>query len=454
MKNRKGLFSDRDFYSRLLALMVPIMLQSLMLASVAAGDAIMLGRVEQNSMSAVSLATQVQFIQNMVLASITGAASILGAQFWGKKDLTTINDIYCMSLRLAVLASFLFFAACVFAPEYLMKIFTNEPALIEIGCDYLRIAGWSYLLTGISQCYLTIMKISGHAARSAWISSGTVVLNLILNAVFIFGFAGIPALGARGAAIATLIARVVELGWAVISSFEKTFIRPKFSGFLHMNKALEIKFQKCALPLLGACLFWGVGFTSYTAVMGHMGGDAAAANSVSAVVRDLMCCVCNGLASGGGILVGYELGAGNLKRGREYGDRLTKLSFLCGLLSTAVILLVIPVVIRFMVLTEEARELLIGMMIIMAVYMIGRCVNSIVINGIFAAGGDTMFDMYSLAVCMWGIAIPLAFAGAFWWHWPVLLVYACTCIDEVGKIPWVIYHYRKYRWVKDLTVKN
>ncbi|MDD3278596.1 MAG: MATE family efflux transporter [Lachnospiraceae bacterium] len=454
MTKKKGIFADRNFYKRLFALMVPIMLQSLMLASVAAGDAIMLGRVEQNSMSAVSLATQIQFIQNMVLASVTGAAAILGAQYWGKKDKDTINEIYCMSLRFAVLASFLFFAACVIFPEYLMKIFTNEEVLIQIGAGYLRIAGWSYLLTGISQCYLTIMKITGHAARSAWISSGAVVLNIILNAIFIFGFGPVPAMGARGAALATLIARVIELVWAVGSSFQKGFLRPQFSGFLRIDKQLEIKFQKCALPLLGASLFWGVGFTSYTAIMGHMGGDAAAANSVSAVVRDLMCCVCNGLASGGGILVGYELGAGQLEKGKEYGNRLAKLSFLCGFVSLGIIMLVTPFVVQFMILTEEAKKLLMGMMFIMAVYMIGRCVNTIVINGIFAAGGDTMFDMYSLAVCMWGIAIPLAFAGAFLWHWPVLLVYACTCVDEVGKIPWVMYHFRKYRWVKDLTVKK
>ena len=159
----------------------------------------------------------------------------------------------------------------------------------------------------------------------------------------------------------------------------------------------------------------------------------------------------DGISSGGGILVGNELGAGNLKKGRLYGDRLVKLAFLCGILSTAIMLAVIPLVIRFVELTDQAGSYLIGMMLIMAVYMIGRAINTIIINGIFAAGGDTLFDMYSLAICMWGIAIPLAAAGTFLFHWPVLVVYACTCLDEVGKIPWVMIHYRKYIWVKDLT---
>lgn len=185
--------------------------------------------------------------------------------------------------------------------------------------------------------------------------------------------------------------------------------------------------------------------------MGHLGTDATAANSVAAVIRDLVCCLCNGLGSGGGILVGNELGAGNLKKAKLYGDRLTKLSFLTGALSTVVMLMLTPALMNFVKLTPGARKYLLGMMLIMAFYMIGRAINTIVINGIFAAGGDTMFDMYSLAVTMWGIAIPLAAAGTFLLDWPVLVVYACTCLDEVGKIPWVMHHYRKNKWVRNLT---
>lgn len=445
------MFSDKEFCRKLFQLTLPIALQSLMLASVAAADAIMLGSVEQNSMAAVSLATQIQFIQNMILTAIVSASGILGAQYWGKGDKRSVNDIFCISLRYAGVVSLLFFVGCIFFPRYLMMIFTNEEVLIHIGIRYLKIAGWSYLLTGISQCYLAIMKVSDHASQTAMISSGAVVINIVLNAVFIFGLFGLPAMEVQGAALATLIARIVELLWCVICSGRKGFIRPDWSRFMKRNPLLASDFRKCVLPLLGASLFWGVGFTSYTAFMGHMGTDAAAANSVASVVRDLICCLCNGISSGGGILVGHELGAGNLDRGKLYGDRLVKLAFICGFLSTGIMLLATPVVLMFVKLTDQAGRYLVGMMIIMAVYMIGRAVNTIIINGIFAAGGDTMFDMYSLAVCMWGIAIPLAAAGTFLFHWPVLVVYACTCLDEVGKIPWVMVHYKKYIWVKDLT---
>ena len=446
-----GFFHDKIFYRKLWSLAFPIALQSLMLATVAAMDALMLGYLDQNAMSAVSLATQVQFIQNMVLGTITAGIAILGAQYWGKGDKETLNDIFCMSLRLSALVSVAFFVGCVFFPRYLMLIFTDEEVLIEIGIRYLRIAGWSYLLTGISQCYLAIMKVSEHAAQAARVSVTISLADTAMNAIFIYGLLGFPAMGVEGASVSTLVSRILELIWVVFLSCRKTYIRPQWRGMFRRNRLLAKDFRKCTLPILGASLAWGIGFTSYSAFMGHLGTDATAANSVAAVIRDLVCCLCNGLASGGGILVGNELGAGDLKKGKLYGDRLVKLAFIAGFLSTGVMLLVKPVILRFVKLTAGAQDSLLGMMLIMAFYMIGRAVNTIIINGIFAAGGDTMFDMYSLAVVMWCVAIPLAAAGTFFLDWPVLAVYACTCLDEVGKIPWVLIHYRKNKWVRDLT---
>jgi putative MATE family efflux protein len=442
---------NKGFYQKLRKLALPISFQSLMLAAVAAGDALMLGRVAQNEMAAVSLATQIQFVQNMFLMAVTAAGSILGAQYWGKGDRDTVRSLFNMMLRWCGVVSLIFFTACELCPELLMRLFSHDDPIIEIGSAYLRIAGWSYLITGISQCYLTTMKVTDHVTPCAWISSSAVVINIILNAVFIFGLFGAPAMQARGAALATTLARVAELALCIVISSRETFLQPVWSKMFEKKKQLAADFRRQCFPLLGGGLFWGVGFTSYTAIMGHMGTDAAAANAVAAVVRDLICCVCNGVGSAAGIMVGNELGAGNLEKGKAYGIKLKNISFIIGFASMAVVLALTPLVVRMVVLTDDARQYLTGMMIIMAVYMIGRCVNTVTINGVLDGGGDTLFDMYSLAVCMWGIAIPLALLGAFVFHWPVLLVYACTCLDEVGKIPWVMYRFRKYKWVKDLT---
>ena len=442
---------DRQFYKNLIRISLPIALQSLMLAMVAACDALMLGRVAQEQMTAVSLATQIQFVQNMFLSAATAAGAILGAQYWGKGDKRTLEDIFDLMLLFCGAVSLAFFLACELCPGVLMSIFAEDAGLIRVGSSYLRIAGWSYLITGISQCYLTIMKVTENVKAGAIISSVAVILNIVLNAVFIFGFLGIPALEARGAAVATTISRVAELLLCLVVSAGARYIRPALSRMFGISKELVGDFFKQCLPLMGGGLCWGVGFTSYTAIMGHMGVDAAAASSVAAVVRDLVCCMCNGIGSAAGIIVGNELGAGRLEQGKKYGIKLKNISFVIGFISTAIVLAVTPLVVNGVILTDRAREYLIWMMVIMSVYMIGRCVNTVTINGVLDGGGDTIFDLYSLIVCMWMIAIPLALCGAFVFHWSPLAVYACTCLDEVGKIPWVMYRVRKYKWVKDLT---
>ncbi|WP_035789606.1 MATE family efflux transporter [Butyrivibrio sp. XBB1001] len=442
---------NRKFYKNLLRIALPIALQSLMLAMVAAADALMLGRVTQEQMTAVSLATQVQFVQNMFIFSSTTAGAILGAQYWGKGDKKTLQNIFNLMLVSSEIICIIFFLMCEFIPGKLMHIFASDPQLIAIGTSYLRIAGWSYLLVGISQSYLSIMKVTENIKEGAFISSSVVIINIILNAVFIFGLLGAPRMEARGAALATTISRVIELVFCIVISFKPSYIRPALSRLFAIPLNLTGDFMKQYLPLLGGSLCWGIGFTSYTAIMGHLGVDAAAANSIAAVVRDLTCCMCNGVGSAAGIIVGNELGAGKLDVGKAYGIKLKNISYVIGFASTALVLLVTPIVVNGVILTDAARNYLVGMMIIMSIYMIGRAVNTVTINGVLDGGGDTLFDMYSLIVTMWCIAIPLALAGAFVFHWSPLLVYACTCLDEVGKIPWVMYRFRKYKWVKDLT---
>ena len=446
-----GIIRDKVFTRKLALLALPIAFQNLMLALVAAADALMLGRFAQNAMAAVSLATQIQFVQNIILWGIVSGAGVLGAQYWGKGDRPAMGRIFGISVRQSLWICVLFFVACRCFPEKLMLCFAHDPELVRIGAEYLKIAAWSYLLTGISQCYLGIMKVSDHVRESTVISSGAVVINVIFNAIFIFGAFGFPRMGVRGAALATVLARVAELVWCVVLSHRKSYIRLTLRDVTTIDRALSRDFLRYTLPIIGAVLLWGIGFTAYTALMGHLGPDAAAANAIAAVARDLMCCICNGLAGGCGIMIGNELGAGDLERGKMYGERSMVLSFLAGCFSTLVILASIPVVSRAFPLTEQAHRYMIGMFMILSVYMIGRCVCTVVINGIFSAGGDTLFDVYSLCVCMWGVALPCAFLGAFCWKLPVLAVYACTCLDEVGKIPWVMLHYRRYKWVRNIT---
>lgn len=446
-----SVFKDKEFNKKLFHLALPLVLQALLLATVAAADAIMLGNLDETSMSAVSLATQFQFLQNMEIFAVTGAFLALGAQYWGKNDLHSVSDVFCIELRVNFVISLIFFVGTVFFPRQLMTIYTNSEILINGGAEYLRIAGFSYLLVGISQSFLSLFKVTEKAKHSAIISGTTVFINIILNAILIFGLFGMPRLGIKGAALATLVSRIIELLWCVVITSGKNFFKPNLKRISVYFKNLSHDFFMTVMPLIGAVTMWAVGFSSYSSFMGHLGESATSANSVAAVIRDLVCCLCDGLASAGGIMVGNKLGSGNLEKGKENGKKMSVISFLTGIVSTLLMLSSIPVIFSFIKLTSEARKLLLQMMIVLSFYMIGRSVNTVIINGVFAAGGDTKFDAYSLAVTMWGLAVPLAALGTYVFKFPVIVVYAFTCLDEVGKIPWTMYHFKKYKWVRDLT---
>lgn len=443
---------DQQFVRKLAALVLPIAFQQFMLALVSASDAIMLGIQDQSYLSAVSLAGQVQFVFNLFLAAMTIGASMFAAQYWGKGDKESVEKIFAVVLRISFLVSLLFFAGAVFFPEPLMRIFTSENLLTEQGARYLRVVGLSYVLCSVSQIYLCIMKNSGHAAKSSVISSAAVVLNIVLNAVFIFGLWKAPRLEIAGAALATVIARSVELLWVMLDSVKADRVKARVTYLLHPDQSLKRDFWKYTAPVLGNEIVWGCGFTMYSVIMGHLGSDAVAANSIANIAKNLIACFCLGLGSGAGIMVGNELGAGHLEKAKEYGRRLCLLSVLSGVLSGLLLLAVSPAILAFANLSEQAGTYLQWMLVMCSYYLIGKSVNGTTIAGIFCAGGDSRFGFWCDTVTMWCITVPLGLIAAFWLKLPVLTVYFVVNLDEILKLPAVYRNYKRYRWVKDLTV--
>ena len=203
-------------------------------------------------------------------------------------------------------------------------------------------------------------------------------MNIAFNAVFIFGIGPIPQLRAEGAAIATVISRLAELVICLFLSCRPGYLHPRTANLLKVDSVLSRDFIRVSLPLLGASLLWGAGFSAYTAIVGHLGADAAAANSVASVVRDLICCLCNGIAAAGGILLGQELGAGNQEEARRIGIRLRDISFFIRFVSMGMVLLLTIPVVAGLKLTPSAQSYLTGMMLVQAFYMIGRTVNTVI----------------------------------------------------------------------------
>ena len=442
------------FYKKLLSLVLPIAFQQFMLSLVGASDAVMLGMISQEALSAVSLAGQVMFVFNLFLTAFSMGASMLAAQYWGKGDAETVKKILAFVLRISLAVSLVFCLGTLLFPYQIMRFFTSEQILIHGGVKYLQVSSLSYLMCGISQIYLCIMKNTGHAARSTLISSTAVILNLALNFILIFGLYGAPALGIAGAALATVIARGAEMIWAVLDSCIPGRIRLKIYYFIHPDRKIKKTYWKYSLQILVNQLAWGCGFTMYSVIMGHMGSDAVAANSIANVAKNLMVCFCIGVGNGGSILVGHELGAGNLSHARESGRNLCRLAVVSGIITGALLLIISPLILHFSSLDSQAEEYLKWMLIVCAYYLAGKSINTTTIGGIFSAGGDTRFGLICDTVTMWCVTVPLGAIAAFVLKWPVLAVYFVLNLDEIVKLPVVYKHYKKYLWVHDLTRKD
>lgn len=326
--------------------------------------------------------------------------------------------------------------------------------MIRHGVRYLRIVGIIYLLCGVSQIYLCIMKNSGLATKSMVIGSAAAALNLVLNAVLIYGLFGAPRMEAAGAALATAISRVAELLWVLYEHGKKGRIKMRLPYLRHPDAVLKKDFWHYTLPVLGNELVWGGGFTMYSVIMGHLGSDAVAANSIANIVKKLIASLALGIGNGGSILVGNELGAGRLVQARRYGGKLCRISVISGIASGIVLLLVSPLVLAVTDLTPEAAEYLKWMLVMCSYYMVGKYVNGTTIAGIFCAGGDSRFGFLCDAVTLWCFTVPVGFLMVFVWKCPVLLVYFVINLDEIVKLPAVYRRYRRYLWLKDLTVRN
>lgn len=440
-----------EFMAKLLSLVLPIAFQQFMLSLVSASDAVMLGRLTQDALSAVSLAGQVAFVQNLFLAAMTIGLSVLAAQYWGKKDIQSVECIFAYVFKITVTVSALFMLMSFLFPEFLMQLFTQDKILIVYGATYLRVVSLSYLLTGISQIFLCILKNSGKALRSSIISSVSVIANIVLNAVLIFGLFGFPRMEIAGAALATVIARFIETIWCCLETAIQNGVKLRFGNILKDNTVLRHDFWQYTFPILGNEVVWGIGFTMYSVIMGHLGSDAVAANSIANIVKNLIACLCIGLGNGSGIMVGAELGAGRLEKARTYGNKLCRLSVMLGIISGIVLLILAPVIPSFANLSSQSAFYLKWMLAMCSYYMIGRSVNGTTIAGIFCAGGDSRFGFFCDAVTMWCVTVPLGCLAAFVFHLPVLAVFFIINLDEIVKLPAVYLHYKKYLWVRNLT---
>ena len=439
----------RSLRKEIVRLALPIALQQFMTALVGACDAIMLGKLSQDAMSAVSLATQVTFVFNLFMFAFMAGENMFVAQYYGKGDYKGISQVFSLVTKICGCIAVVFLAGALFFPEQLMRILTNEETLIVLGSEYLRVIGISYVFSGIAQTFLAIMKNCGAVNMSTLINGVMVILNIVLNAVFIFGLSGFPKMGIKGAALATVLATVVQFLWSV--GYVLCRIRAVKFSLRSCEKKLFGRFWQKAVPLLINNLAWGIGFSMYSVIMGHLGTDAVAANGIANISKNLVVCFCLGLGNAGSIIVGNRLGADRLQEAKEVGETLTKTAIIAGIVSGLVLIALSPFITKMVDLTPTARGYLQKMLLICSYYIAGKSVNCMTIGGIFAAGGDSKFGMLCDSVTLWCIIVPLGCICAFILKLPVMVVYFVLNLDEIIKLPVVYKHYKKYKWIKNLT---
>ena len=441
----------KSFYKDLRNVVQPMAIQNLISSAVNSADVIMLGYIGQTAIAASSLAGNVAFILFMISTGLSSGLVMLGAQYWGKKDTEAIKTLLGIGLRICCSVEIIVACIAAFYPRILMLIFTKDSALIAEGCKYLRAASFSYVCLSFSQMFQAGFKSIERVKIVTITSTTSLFLNIGLNAVFIFGLLGVPKMGITGVGIATSIARFIEMVICFIYAGRQTDIKFSVTCVFRRNKLLTRDFFKYSLPAVGNELVWGSAFAMYSVIMGHLGEDIVAANSVVNTVRQLGSVLCFGMAYGGAIVVGKYMGAGDMAVAERNASRLARVTIFSGVLGAVLLICLYPVLPYIADLNETAAHYRNILLFINAYSLIGASINTVLICGIFRAGGDSKFGFVADIINMWCVSVPLGLLAAFVFKLPPLWVYFILFLDEFEKMPFVIRHYFKKGWLRNIT---
>lgn len=440
-----------DFLRKVAVLVVPMAIQNLINVGVTATDVVMLGKVGEKVLSGCSLGGQVLFILSLFLFGTTSGACVLTAQYWGKKDKQAIEKILGIVVALTECVGIIFMIVTLLFPMQIMSVFTNDSEIIAEGVKYLRIVAFTYPLAVFTMGYLNVIRSVERVVISTVVYGSSLLCNIVVNAVLIFGLLGFPAMGIEGAAIGTLVARILELIIVLIYMQKHRDIRVRIKYMLHMDKALLKDFFQYSTPVIINEILWGVGYSANSAIVGHLGSSAVAANSVAHMTRQLAQVVVFGIGNATAIMIGKAIGEGKKKLAEEYAGRFVRLSFICGLAGGVLILLIRPLLIAGLGFEGLTAKYLTIFLAMMSYYVVGQAVNTTWVVGIFRSGGDTAFGTVLDMTTMWFGSILFGFLAAFVWKCPVPVVYCILLSDEVIKVPFCLWRYKQKKWLQDVT---
>lgn len=452
-KPRISITRDRDFYKQFFSVWSVLVLYNIITLGVNLADNIMVGAYSEDALSGVTAVNQIQFLFQQLLMGAGDAVVVLGSQYWGQKRTEPIKRFFVGALLFGVVLSLgLFIAACV-TPEGLMSLFTTSPAIKAEGVTYLRIMKYSYLIFAMTMLFLSMLRSVETVRVGFWVSVSTLVVNISLNYLLIYGNLGCPALGTTGAAIATLSARIAELIIVVVYAFRiDKKLRWRIRDLFQWDKLLIKDYFKLCRSFLLTSLIFGSSILLQTVILGHMNDSAIAANSVASTLFQMLKVASIGASSAASILIGKAIGSGEMGKIRSYTQTLQLMFVGIGLITSVLLFILrVPIVNLYTDLSPETRKMALDFILVLCVTGFGTAYQMPTATGIIRGGGDGKFVMVNDIISIWGIVIPLSFLAAFVFRWPPVAVVICLNSDQVFKCGAAFIKCNRYRWMKKLT---
>lgn len=440
------------FYSTLLKLAIPIVIQNLITSSINMVDTVMIGKIGEVEIAAVGIANQYFFLFNLLIIGITSGAGIFISQYWGQRDKENIHRTLGLSLVSSTIFSILFTIIAFMIPEYIMVLFNKDPYVIQLGIDYLKIVSISYIFTAISLVFGVSSRCVEDTVAPMLVSIVALLVNASLNYVFIFGHLGFPAMGVKGAALATLIARVVETIVLILYIyFKKGVLAAKWKEIMDINKGFVAKSLRTIIPVVINDMCWALAMIIYAIAYGNLGTQAMAAVQITTTIQNVFMVFTFGLANGAAVMIGHQVGAGNINKSLEYTKRFVKLSTIVGIGIGIVLALSAPMILSFFNISEVVYKSALKILYIISIIMIIKVLGVVIIVGILRGGGAASYSLKVEALTMWGIGVPLVFLGSFVFKLPVEMVVLLAGFEEVAKVVFTIRKLKTGEWIRQVT---
>lgn len=449
MKNR---LKNNKFLFTIITLVIPITLQSLISSSLNMVDNLMIGSLGESSIASVGLVNQYFFVFMLALSGINAGAGIFMSQFWGRKNISNIRKMLGLDLVLSIIVSILFFIPAFIFPETIMRIFVKDTEVINLGIQYLKIISITFIFTSITQAYSTTLRCIGIAKSPMYGSLIGILVNATLNWVLIFGNLGFPALGVVGAAIATSMARFIEMIYIIICAYKTNdVIRSKVKEIFSFDyDFIRVYFQTSSSVIINE-LVWSLGLTVYLMIYSKIGISAVASMQISSTINNMFMVLSMGLASAAAIIIGNKIGAGEEDVAIDYATKLGILAPIIGLFSGLALWFASPLIVNVFKINPDTIKMTINVLKIMALFAPLRFFNALMIVGVFRGGGDTKYSMLVQLGGIWAYAIPTAYIGAVYFKLPLEGVFFIICLEDVIKVFFEARRLRSKKWIKNVV---